>query len=140
MRKLKHQMQPTSTSCVSTCLAMILGEPAENVIDEFHGRYVNDFDVPEGKLLEERGYDVKYHLTCERYFESGRVYCLGVPSLNIVGGMHAVVFDYRDPDNMILLDPNEGYPDRKYYVWPKAEGDLQVTLNGFDIDFSVSVD
>ncbi len=111
-RPITFVQQPTSDSCVSACLAMLLGIPVERVLEEFHDRYkaheVKPFDYLAGKI------QAHYPVDAEEDLEWDRVYLLGVPSLNIRGGMHAVLLDTRG-GKLRLYDPNVGKAGREYY-------------------------
>lgn len=47
--------------------------------------------------------------------ESGRLYIVAVPSLNIVGAHHYIVVDWRDKERCLLYDPNANKPGCKAY-------------------------
>lgn len=119
-----HQTQPTYNSCVSTCIAMVLGEPAQKVIDELHNDYQKYREIALARYLREREYLISipsisdnphYHLLAPGH------YILGVPSLNHKGGSHAILYTcFIDPDDGVtrytISDPAEGREGSKHYT------------------------
>lgn len=39
MSYITHQTQPCNTSCMSTCLAMLINKPAQDIINKYHEKY-----------------------------------------------------------------------------------------------------
>lgn len=121
MIPIKHVTQSLPDSCVSACLAMILGVDEKKVIEEFHRQYVNEEIYP-SDYLKSKGVDVKVHNTQQRSkdLENNRVYMLAVPSLNIECGLHAILACTVTMDNgntgWVIFDPNQGRCDRRYYT------------------------
>lgn len=110
MKPIIWQPQPTGDSCASTCCAMILGIPAQQIVDEFHARFTA-YEMDEQEYLAE--HCVVIEPVAKRWapVESGHVYMLTVPSLNNNGMFHAILLDYRDHTNPIVYDPApEGRP------------------------------
>lgn len=132
---ITHQMQPCPYSCVSTCLAMIIGRPAQEVIDEMHKSY-RDGELTLRQMLESLGieYTAFFSLDCPPLADEG-VYLCTSPSLNIEGGNHQILIEVTD-ENYFVLDPVRGREDRKYYVARgKGEGiPLAIDLGGFVVD------
>lgn len=120
--RIDFQQQPTFNTCVSTCLAMILGVDADKVISEFHPRY---YDVIENKLkvtdyLKSNG--VPFELcNFEDSPQKDGVYLVTVPSLNIKAGTHNILWVMESSDRegffyQRILDPATGRKDRFYYT------------------------
>ena len=135
------QMQPCPYSCVSTCLAMIVGRPAQEVIEEMHQPY-RDGDLTLRQMLERLGveYTAFFSLDCPPLADEG-VYLCTSPSLNIEGGNHQILIEVTD-EGYFVLDPVQGRKDRKYYV-ARGKGDgisLAVDLGGFVVDAFISRD
>jgi len=123
-------MQPDQKSCVSTCVAMLLGVPATGQqLVRFQGDYFDDRETA-SSFLRRKGMKNRALLTEDRTMNFGRVYILSVPSLNNVGGMHAIVVDMRDV--MEIYDPQKG-TGKKYYG---TDGDGQ-ELVSYNLDVVV---
>lgn len=107
--RIKHQSQPTSNTCVTTCLAMLAGKPVSELIAQgFHHSYAVG-DASYRKLFEKLGLKFKSFDTAERnsMMLDGGVYLVGVPSLNIQGGMHEILVEISaDGGGWTILDPN----------------------------------
>jgi len=130
-----RQMQPCPHSCVSTCLAMIVGRPSSEVIDELHNPY-REGDLTLREMLEYLGiqYTAFFSVDCPPLAVEG-VYLCTSPSLNIEAGNHQILIEVTD-DGYFVYDPVQGREDRKYYVARgKGDGDpLAVDLGGFVAD------
>lgn len=113
MRELKHQMQPTEDTCVSTCIAMVLGVPAAEVIADFHAGYMEGRLKPSA-YLRARGARVRV-CSAEETTAYPFIYMFIVPALGWHGENHAVVMDNRGGRNLVL-DPTMGHLDRQFYV------------------------
>ena len=138
---VSHQMQPCPYSCVSTCLAMIVGRPAQAIIEEMHQPY-RDGELTLRQMLESLGveYTAFFSLDCPPLADEG-VYLCTSPSLNIEGGNHQILIEVTD-ENYVVLDPVQGRDERKYYVARgKGEGiPLAIDLGGFVVDAFISRD
>lgn len=121
---LTHQTQPTPMSCVCTCLAMLMDTPAHEVIDKYHKAYFDKQIVNVHDILRENAFIFEHKMAGQvETLYPGAVYMLTVASLNIPGGLHQVMVDYRDPATPIALDPAKGYGTRKYYTLDQDEAD-----------------
>lgn len=123
----EHQTQPTSNSCVSTCVAMILNKPVEEVIKDLHSDY---FDTDHCGDYAVVGYLRKHGMWVATmaqdvdspcFLYTPGYYILTVPSLNYVGGTHAILLTVsKDREGELcwqVLDPAEGKPEKKAYSW-----------------------
>lgn len=110
-----HQKQPTGNSCVSTCIAMITGTPASEVVENYHEMFSNH-EIEIADILDD--FDVEYGrpLAGNQRMFAGHVYLLIVPSLNLQGQFHEIVCDYRDGNNVKVLDPSKGHAGKRYYA------------------------
>jgi len=132
---IKHQTQPCTVSCVATCLAMLVDEPVQGLIDQFHERY-RAGATSMGQLLKEleipcTSFD---SLSLPTLVDEG-AYLVSVPSLNIQGGMHQIIIEVTD-ENYFVHDPVKGIEGKLFYgrrgeTFP-AEGEVE--LNGFVVD------
>lgn len=98
---LIHQFQPTPYTCVHTCLAMLLGKPVAEVIEEIglpHG--LNQHDL----LNSLEKYDVMHAMTLFGALWTGWQFAT-VPSLNVRGGMHKVLVHW-EAGKYRVLDPS----------------------------------
>lgn len=138
MKQITHQQQPTPTSCVSACLAMLLDIPVKDVIDEFHDKYMKA-DIDADDYLKAKGVKAKSCLSTHRRIEPGKVYLIAAPSLNLEASTHEIIFDFRD--DFVVLDPNMGKVGKKYYVWKAGKdlGELEVDVKSYFFDFEVEI-
>lgn len=118
---IKHVKQPTLNTCVSACLAMILNKPVEKVIEEFHSRYYNNWDITISEYLTQNGVN---HHCCEgggrETLHMGGLFLCTVPSLNVPGSLHQIVIDMTD-HKFIVHDPIKGWEGKKFYVGPDQD-------------------
>lgn len=141
MRVLKHLTQPTQNTCVCTCVAMLLGKTAQEVIDKWHHAYYFQKEFL-GDILEEEGLSVECHYSAgSAKLLPGNLYMITVPSLNIEGSLHQVIVDWRDAAvGPVCLDPAKGLSDRKYYTLSEDEWDDVVEarlLTSWILDFTI---
>lgn len=134
-----RQMQPCPVSCVSTCLAMLAGRPAAEVISELHKPY-REGELTMREMLEYLGikYTAFFSVDNPPLAEEG-VYLCTAPSLNIEAGNHQILIEVTD-EGYFVIDPVQGREDRKYYV-PRGQGNgdpLAIDLGGFVVDAFVS--
>ena len=121
---LEHQTQPTGMTCVCTCLAMLCGRPASDLIELYHHSYYNEQTLDVSDILRIEGFIFKQEMAGRvQTLLPGAVYLLTVPSLNIKGGLHQILVDYRDPERPQALDPAKGYTGRMYYTIDSIEAD-----------------
>ena len=108
------QQQPTSESCLPTCVAMSMGLKVEDLgvpLDRGHAPY--EFGV----WYAERGVWLRKLPITDGFAEPfipGYLYLLEVRSLNDVGIDHAILLDMRDGTSRIF-DPNTGRPGKRRY-------------------------
>lgn len=122
--KLVHQTQPTPMGCVCTCIAMLIGEDAQSVIDRYHEKYYVKRSMDVGDILAEQAFIFRREMAgTVLTLYPGAVYLLTVASLNIPGGLHQILVDYRDTAGPVVLDPAKGYGKRKYYTSDQTEAD-----------------
>ena len=131
---VKHQMQPCPVSCVSTCLAMIAGKSAAEVIERFHVEYRKG-GLSLRTMLDGLGVPFKSFDTAdEPMLEWEGAYICTAPSLNIQGGTHQIIIEVTG-ENYWVLDPVMGREERLYYVKRGESKEAnQVDLNGFTLD------
>ena len=101
MIELQHQFQPTPHTCSHACLAMVLGRPVEEVI--------NEVGLPQGMLQQDllaaiRQYDLMHAMTVFGSLWDGWQFIV-VPSLNIRGGAHQVLVHF-EAGRYRVLDPS----------------------------------
>lgn len=131
--KIKHQKQPTDTSCVHTCLAMALDVDVTEVMAfaDRHHLFCGGMSTCETLAFLMECRMIHTQLSRNAFTVDG-LYLLTVPSLNIEGGKHAVLVRAEDFKEEEIWDPNRGRKGKKYYVpYGTARGPLQVELNGF---------
>lgn len=132
---IKHQTQPCTVSCVATCLAMLVDEPVQGLIDRFHERYRGGA-TSMGQLLKELEIPVKsFDSLSLPQLEDEGAYLVSVPSLNIRGGMHQIIIEVTD-ENYHVFDPVMGFGGKLFYgrrgeTFP-VEGEVE--LGGFVVD------
>lgn len=123
--RITHQSQPTSTSCVATCVAMLSGLSAASV----HGMFTEGYlagTCSVSYMLANVGIQCEV-LTCDRVstLNVGEVYLAIVPSVNMPGFNHMVIIDCHTNDGfMMVWDPAKG-TGKRYYV-PRGDDLLDV--------------
>lgn len=111
---ITHQTQPSDDTCASACIAMILGIPVEEVIEEFHEDFFNR-DINVSEYLTMKGVRNKQLLALNDDIYTGRIYLLTVPSLNFPGLMHYMLMEVHE-NYYTLHDPNWGREGKKHYI------------------------
>lgn len=141
---IKHVCQPDNISCTSACLAMLTGIPIQQILNEFHigwtqGKQITPIQyLTEKRDAGESDVVMDLHLTYGDTLWPGGVYLLTVPSLNTVGHFHHIVFDWRDDENPLVLDPNQGRSGKRYFThWDEAESELTYPLGSWIIDATI---
>lgn len=130
---IKHQKQPCPVSCMSTCIAMVAGLPVGTVRRSMHDRYRNQ-GMTERQMLEELGIPfMSFDTAVDSRLDKVGAYICTMPSLNIVGGQHAVVIEVTEKTYHVL-DPNRGKKGRKFYIKRGAKARNGVEIGGFTID------
>lgn len=128
-----HQTQPCTASCVATCFAMLVNQPAAAIKEQFHEAYRAQ-QITLRQMLE--SLEIPYTAFCS-IDDPGLVdegaYLLTVPSLNIVGGAHQALCEMTD-EGYFLLDPVQGLPGRRHYVPRGVKGENTTELGMFVID------
>ncbi len=120
---------------------MIVGRPAQEVIEEMHQPY-RAGELTLRQMLERLSveYTAFFSLDCPPLAEEG-VYLCTSPSLNIEGGNHQILIEVTD-ESYFVLDLVRGREDRKYYV-ARGKGEdipLAIDLGGFVVDAFISRD
>lgn len=146
MEKVKHITQSEWNSCASACVAMLLGHKDDRIVWDEWGK---DYAAGKHKIgikeyLKKNGAKLSCYDSNIVYSESldlGRVYLVSIPSINIDGGMHYVLWDGREYEgNKYIYDPAEGREGRRYYV-AHFEGveltEKEVRVNAFFVDCEV---
>lgn len=119
---IRHLTQPTSGSCVPTCLAMIMGLPdPQPVID----RYGESFSMEE---------TIRIMSECRIFFTLQAMptlvldgwYKLGVPSLNIPAANHSILARVEELRIVEVLDPCRGREGKLFYAEPGGEPGARV--------------
>lgn len=131
---IKHQIQPCPVSCVSTCMAMLIDQPAAEVVEKVHLRY-REQGLSLRQMMGELGIEFQSFDTCDdNPLDSVGAYLCTAPSLNIVAGTHQIIVEVTE-DDYFVHDPVMGRDDRKFYTKRgQATGDLEVDLQGFSVD------
>lgn len=117
MRALRHLTQPSSDSCVATCVAMILGQ--KEVDKQFHiDHYMNREITISSYLLKHgvRAWRPHYlHDQMPHRLGEGSIYLVQAPSLNFDNALHTIIVDYRT-EHPQVLDPNKGRKGMRVYA------------------------
>jgi len=106
--------QEDDLGCGIACVAMVAGISYEEAagIMPAHCR-TGTFRIDQIVALTSLGFRCIHYLPAQ--MAPGRVFIIGVPSLNLVGSSHDIVVDWSDPDvGAFLLDPNIGRNRRIY--------------------------
>ena len=135
--RIKHQTQPTSMSCIATCMAMLVDRPAHFVDQEFSLDYMSGVrDVP--MFLAEYGSRCIPWLSAGIHqFTEGKLYLATVPSLQLPGLFHQIIIDTRFGE-LEVYDPTKGYDGKLHYVAsPDTEDKTAWPLRSFIIDYEI---
>lgn len=130
--------QPDSTTCMVTCLAMLLGMDVEEAVKNYHeGLFSHDCWYDE--IFDIHGIPYRYNPATNpgQTTYTQKIYLLGVPSLNVIGGMHQVIFDTRHVNFPTVIDPNKGIPGKKYYTYGDPKNDDEVKMISWNIDLEI---
>jgi hypothetical protein len=98
------QQQPTTSTCVQTCLAMALNVPVALVIERYGANPMNQRELI--AALGDCGFVWNQLMTGELVHRGW--YFAVVPSLNRRGGMHQVLLYHTMEEGMRVLDPAIG--------------------------------
>jgi len=98
------QTQPTRTTCVQTCLAMILDVPADSVTSAFGTAGMGQFELE--AALTKCGV-VWNRFVHDRFVVAGW-HMAAVPSLNQRGAMHEVLIHIDNDSKLTVMDPAIG--------------------------------
>lgn len=109
------KQQTEWNNCVSACIAMITGQDVVGTSSEFNLDYHANKSQPHD-YFDANGIEYRKCFACERDLKPNCVYMLIVPSLNIVGGTHAIVVQTLNDNTWFVVDPNEDREEVNYYV------------------------
>lgn len=62
---IDHQQQPCSISCFTTCMAMLLGVPVDDLLDTMHTEYLKN-EKSLGEFLSEYGIEYTEYMSAQR--------------------------------------------------------------------------
>ncbi|MCK5601938.1 hypothetical protein KAR91_08720 [Candidatus Pacearchaeota archaeon] len=111
--------QHDDKSCGAACMAMLTGEPYKDILNDASDYFLMSECL---KKLRDCGFDA-FVVIGTGYFAEDTI-LMAVPSLNVSGGMHWVVFDKG-----IVYDPQKGREGRQSYaskLSPLGVGELVV--------------
>ena len=134
-KKITHQVQPTPTSCASTCIAMLLNIDVNIVIDEFHDGFMSHNEDMSG-YLKRKGLDIVELMSTNNMIMWDKVYLMTVPSLNLKGINHYIVGDSRG-DLFKVYDPNKGKDGKFYYCNEDDDNPLSFRIQTWSLDYEV---
>lgn len=127
---LKHVVQPNKYTCVSACLSMILGEPVDKIVDEFHEDYYANRIDPYA-FIRSRGLLCFPRLSIDRTIRKRTINLATVPSKGNPGGFHSIVV-YVDADGLFhVLDPMAS--KGSFYTGDTVQG-LIVDVEIYEVD------
>lgn len=135
---LQHQTQPTFNTCMSACIAMVAGQPVDEVVSRWHQSFHDKTDWLDDALDY---YKIPYFYGSQRRAELlyGFIYFLTVPSLNITGGLHEILVSLTADRGIEVFDPVKGRPGAKHYVYGEVTSPYEVCLHSWCVDLSVPV-
>lgn len=99
---MKLQKQPTDTTCVQTCLAMVLDVPVEDVIEEYGDKALSTIEM----LVVLRMKNIDFNWLPQGALFVHGWYFIAVPSLNLRGGMHEILVHAGEDGIDKVLDPS----------------------------------
>lgn len=111
---IQHQTQPSGTSCSQTVIAMALGIPVAQIIEQFGDQPMN-WDQA-AKAWVKLGVFPKqtFDANIVWQFSKRGLYTIAVPSLNIPKGWHLVLLEVGQ-ESVTLYDPAKGREGKKFY-------------------------
>lgn len=146
MRQINHITQSEWNSCASSCVAMLLGHKSDRTVwDEWGREYAeNTHKIGIKEYLKNKGLELSCYdsdIVRVQSLELGHVHLVSIPSINIDGGMHYVIWDGRAYEgNKYIYDPAEGREGRRHYI-ANFEGykpnEKEVVINSFFVDCEV---
>lgn len=122
---------------------MITGIPIDEVISEFHDDWIDGQKTNPSDFLFKRGFEhSKEKFVWNNRIYGGYVYLLTVSSLNIVGGLHHIIFDANQEIGKRVFDPCKGRTDKLYYIdWIVDEVNKnEVKLSSWVVDLEIEID
>lgn len=103
-RNLVLQAQPTADTCVHACIGMVCGIGVAEVRKKYSPNHEPILrDEVAGILKENKVESIRY---ASNWLPCNRVFMISVPSLNMVGRLHAIVIVTRG-ESMDIYDPNQ---------------------------------
>lgn len=112
------QNQPCKDSCAMTCIAMALDLPVKELLEDYEE---SGFDISLGLTSRKVSYVLsRFKIGSMEFLNTGvfglvdGVYFGDVPSKNRTGLSHCVLLFINDGE-VLLLDPNNGKKDVKFY-------------------------
>lgn len=134
------QQQPTNNTCMCACLAMVLGLPVEQIVEEWHQRF---FDVETtgdwfDDALDFYGVEYSYPKRGDNIVPWQSLTFAVVPSLNIQGTLHQILI-HTSATDCTIYDPNNGREGKKYYVLGEPKSDDEFKLTSFTTELIVPV-
>jgi len=115
MSSLKHLTQPTGSSCVAACIAMVAGLEVKEVINRLtDSQKKNGVSLYEEQLLLSK-LGIEWNQFIYPKIVSFGFYLITVPSLNFDGLLHRIVIESA-PSGITVYDPNKGRDGAKYYA------------------------
>ena len=121
---ITHQKQPNATTCVQTCLAMLLNEPVEKVIALAGDEGMSTLETY--AFLERCGFTWNAMLLPSLIWDG--IYIVTVPSLNLDARNHAILIE-TEKGMAKAYDPNNGKLGKQYYSFTVLEQHLHVLLH-----------
>ncbi len=132
MRTIRFQGQEAGTpTCMSACVAMLLGLPYSVVVGEFHAKYFSDEVWKGGNVTAHRylnEYLEAYGIKSQKqecwdrdngFIWKDGYYLLSVKSLNDPGSLHAIVIEIVERDEftkaVFVYDPQRDNPKAFHY-------------------------
>jgi hypothetical protein len=137
--KIKHVKQPTNTSCVSACIAMLTSCDVKIIIEEFHELY-SRAEIRPDEFLARHGIVAEPVSILDNQLQFDKIYLVSVPSLNVQAVTHQIIIDLRDDENVMLFDPNQGKKSKKYYTYAKPRSKLgknEINIRSYNLDYEI---
>lgn len=131
-RLINHQTQSHPDGCMSASIAMVAGMDVREITDKYHDRVCYQ-KMTKKEVLDELGVVNTAPVIDMNTLYPGNVYILTVASLNYIGGLHCIVADFSG-DELVILDPNNGYEGRNYYVRDVSDVYGEYRLTSWTID------
>ena len=120
-REILFVQQPDNLTCTVACVAMIAGVSFDDALFAHIDLGKPPYAENESMIALVR-LGVFSRKQIDNQLIEGRLYMADVPSINVLGVMHAIVIDTRNKDSIKVYDPQQGKENIKHYTYEILQG------------------